>query len=273
MPLLTLLFSNNRSISVKIHTRPSRADPTVASFVSLWGRNNPNPPETNFATLVPKSPRHHRRPSHRISHFCSFFFFILTVQYLRRALVFRLLVEQLPAWTPDSGIEKTQCAVRDICHLIKRLRGATCLYYHHRYFFFLPGFYNLCLLLFVLFCRVRNFASKQQKSKKRKSGGGGGALWSISGEQGVKKGCIRFIFIPVNSFSLYYFSVTIFDIVLSSLFSYVLYTRFRKKKKKKKRYHPGQIVAPPRLSGCPDSYLFFSGGTSSWFFPFFPFFS
>lgn len=63
-------------------------------------------------------------------------------------------------------------------------------------------------------------------------------------EQGVKKGCIRFIFIPVNSFSLYYFSVTIFDIVISSL-SRTCYIRVfeKKREKKKKRYHLEHIVA------------------------------
>lgn len=55
----------------------------------------------------------------------------------------------------------------------------------------------ICAFYFsFLFCRVRNFASKQQKSKKGGGlrGGEGGALWSISGEQGVKKGCYSFHF-------------------------------------------------------------------------------
>lgn len=104
LPLLTLPFSNNRSTNVKIHTRPSRADPTVALFVSLWGRNIPNHPKRILQRL-------YRNPlaitAARLIE-CSFFalFSFLTVQYLQRTLVFRLLAEQLPACEPpDSGIK------------------------------------------------------------------------------------------------------------------------------------------------------------------------
>lgn len=147
LPLLTLSSSNNRSTNVRIHTRPSRADPTAASFARLWGRNIPNPPKRILQRLYRNPLRHHHCPSHRMLLFPLFFLSCCSVPPKNPR--FPATSRTATSLDPPQRHKKTQYAVRDICHLIKRLRGATCLYYHHCYFF-VPGFCNyLCLLLLV----------------------------------------------------------------------------------------------------------------------------